>query len=215
LEQNNLMDAYHDVIWSGPVHEVLKQNLQAALADHSTARVTTADVAQIEEELLLRWHNAVCRVLMNIQQYRHGGGLLIVPSFPAIDLDVKSNLTYDRVPQALLGLVQHQLLERQTSETIARHCQNQQGDTLPCDLHFDAVAYQKKLDEHRAEVLGCVPFISSLSFRRCRESMVSLWPTRASWCMALVSSCEPIRSWPNSSSRATPWQPLDCCGRVR
>ncbi|MEO8495520.1 MAG: phage/plasmid primase, P4 family [Planctomycetota bacterium] len=163
LEQNNLVDEYHDVVWSGPLHEVLKQNLQAALADDPKARVATADVAQIEKELLVRWNNAVCRVLMNIQQYRHGGGLLIVPSFPASHLNIKYNLTYDRLPQALFGLVQHQLLKRQSTETIARHCKNQEGDTLPCDFHFDAVSYQKKLDEHRAEALGCVRFISSLS----------------------------------------------------
>jgi len=163
LEQNNLVDAYHDVIWCGPVHEVLKENLRAALADHPTVGVATADLAQLEKELLVRWHNAVCRILMNIQQYRHGGGLLIVPTFPGTDLNVKYNLTYDRLPQALLGLVQHQLLKRQTTETISQHCRNQQGDTLPCDFHFDAVAHQKKLDERRAEALGCVRFISSLS----------------------------------------------------
>ncbi len=163
LEQNNLVDEYHNVIWSGPVHEVLKQNLQAALADDPTAQVATPDVAQIEKELLIRWNNAVCRIMMNIQQYHHGGGLLIVPSFPASDLNIKYNLTYDRLPQALFGLVKHQLLKRQTAETIAQHCKNEQGDTLPCDFHFDAVAYQKKLDQHRAEALGCVRFISSLS----------------------------------------------------
>ncbi len=163
LEQNMLVDEYHDVLWDGPVHEVLKQNLQAALADHPTARIAMPDIAPLEKELLVRWNNAVCRVLMNIQQYRHGGGLLIVPSFPANDLDIKYSLTYDRMPQALFGLVQHQLLKRQSTETIAKHCKNQQGDMLPCDFHFDAVAYQKKLDEHRAEALGCVRFISSLS----------------------------------------------------
>ena len=27
----------------------------------------------------MRWINAICRILMNIQRYRHGGGLLITP----------------------------------------------------------------------------------------------------------------------------------------
>ncbi len=163
LEQNNLVDAYHDVIWSGPVHETLKQNLKSALSENSTWQSVAADIAQVEEELSIRWHNAVCRILMNIQQYRHGGGLLIVPSYPAPDLNVKYGLTYGRLPDALLSLVHHQLLKRQTSETIAQHCRNRQSDTLPCDFHFDAVAFQKKLDEHRAEALGSVRFISSLS----------------------------------------------------
>ena len=163
LEQSHLVDSYHDVIWSGPVHEALNRNLQSSLADQPTVRGTSPDVMLMEKELSIRWHNAVCRILMNIQQYRHGGGLLIVPDFPAPDLNVKYHLMYDRLPQALLGLVRYHLLKRQTSETIAKHCRHLQANTLPCDFHFDAVAYQKKLDEHRAEALGCVRFISSLS----------------------------------------------------
>lgn len=29
LEQNTLVEEYHDVLWSGPVHQLLKDNLQS------------------------------------------------------------------------------------------------------------------------------------------------------------------------------------------
>jgi hypothetical protein len=165
LEHNALIADFHDVLWTGPVHDLLKENLQATLDDNESlnSEIQVKDVTEIEHELLIRWQNAICRVLLNIQQYRHGGGLLIVPDCPAPDVNVKYPLLYDRLPTALLGLVQHQLLKKQTSSTIAQHCPNPSGDFLPCDYHFDAVKYQEKLDEYKNIALGCAKFLASLS----------------------------------------------------
>ena len=33
----------------------------------------------------MRWINSICRILMNIQHYRHGGGLLITPQMSLED----------------------------------------------------------------------------------------------------------------------------------
>jgi len=162
LEQNSLVAAYHDVLWHGPVHTRLKQNLGATLADtpaSSACGATLGDVAQVKDELLVRWQNAVCRLLLNIQQYGHGGGLLIVPRCPAEKVHVKYRLRYDRLPRALFGLAKHQLLKRQAADTIAQHCR-MPIDVLPCDIHFDAVGYQEKLDEHKTQrsvVSGSLP----------------------------------------------------------
>ncbi len=166
LEQNMLVEDYHDVLWTGPVHHLLKANLQATLDDSgcsSNGEALVADVAQVESELLIRWQNAVCRTLLSIQQYRHGGGLLIVPRHPALAVHVKYPLAYDRLPRALLGLAQHELLKRQTAEAIAHYCAKHSDEMLPCDHHFNAVDYQKKLESHKQEALGCVHFIASLS----------------------------------------------------
>lgn len=162
LEQHTLVADYHDVLWAGPVHRLLKDNLQTTLeGDVNNAQL--ADVEQAESELLVRWQNAVCRLLLGIQRYGHGGGLLIVPQCPANAVQVKYPLAYDRLPKALLGLAQYQLLKRQTADTIAQFCTNKSGESLPCDYHFSAVEYQKQLEAHKHEALGCVRFIASLS----------------------------------------------------
>ncbi len=166
LEQHNLVDQYHDALGAGPVHEALRTNLRAALADGlaaSNRNEQSPDAAPAENELLVRWQNAVCRTLMNIQRYRHGGGLLIVPACPAADVNVKYAIHYDRLPQSLVGLVQCQLLKHQTATNIAEHCRSRPGDVLPCEFHFDDVAHRKKLDEYKSEALGCERFIASLS----------------------------------------------------
>ena len=165
LEQHNLVTEYHDVLWEGPVHQRLKENLHSTLLDeHAAGRgsQSRAHVAQVKDELLVRWQNAICRVLFNIQQYGHGGGLLIVPRCPARDVHVKYEQTYDRMPRALFRLAQHQILKRQTADLIADHCQTP-SEMLPCSIHFDAVQYQRELDQLKNELLGCVRYIASLS----------------------------------------------------
>ena len=165
LEQHNLVAEYHDVLWEGPVHRRLRDNLNNTLLDSHASRdgnTTRAHWAQVQDELLVRWQNTICRVLFNIQQYGHGGGLLIVPSCPAPEVNVKYEQTYDRMPRALFRLAQHQILKRQTADAIADHCQTQ-SDMLPCSVHFDAVEYQRELDRLKNELLGCVRYIASLS----------------------------------------------------
>lgn len=165
LEQNNLVNDYYDVLWEGPIHRRLRDNLDATLLAKEASQngdAALAHIAQVKGELLVRWQNAICRILFNIQQYGHGGGLLIVPSYPVGDVHVKYGQTYDRLPRALFRLAQHQILKRQTAETIAAHC-NTDADTIPCEIHFDAVHSQNELDRLKNELLGCVHYIASLS----------------------------------------------------
>jgi hypothetical protein len=166
LEQHMLVQEYHDVLWSGPVHDLLRANLRDTLLSDAEAlgdEKHPAAFLHVEQELLVRWQNAICRTLLNIQQYRHGGGLLIVPRFPARNTNVKHRLRYDRLPQALLGFVQHQLLRQQSMRKINEYCKEPAGGLLPWDLHSEAMQVHQKLDEHKSEVLGCVRFIASLS----------------------------------------------------
>ncbi len=165
LEQNNLIKAFHDVLWEGPIHQRLRTNLHGNLVEaHSRNgdELAIAHIEQMKDELLVRWQNAICRVLLNIQQYGHGGGLLVVPKCPTADVNVKYEQTYDRLPRALFKLAQHQIAKRQLAETIASHC-NAQGDSLPCEVHFDAIQSQNELERLKRELLGCVRYIASLS----------------------------------------------------
>jgi hypothetical protein len=165
LEQGNLVAEYHDVLWEGPVHKRLKDNLQTTLLDKHALKNSTGALAlieQVQDELLVRWQNAICRILFNIQQYGHGGGLLIVPQTPADEINVKYEQTYDRLPKALFSLAEHQISKRQLADTIAAHCKSQ-GDTIPCEIHFDAAQQQMELDRLKNELLGCVRYIASLS----------------------------------------------------
>jgi hypothetical protein len=164
LEQNNLVTEYHDVLWQGPVHEQLRDALHTTLLDKQIGKDKGAleHVVQVKDELLVRWQNAICRILVNIQQYGHGGGLLIVPSTPTDKVDIKYAQTYDRLPKALFRLAEQQILKRQMADAVAAHCSTK-NDMLPCNIHYDAIRYQGELDRLKSELLGCVRYIASLS----------------------------------------------------
>ncbi len=165
LEQESLVTAYHDVLSEGPVWKRLKHNLRKTLSNNpavSPSRFGFEQMAEVEDELLVRRQNAVCRLVLNIQRYGHGGGLLIVPSCPAESVNVKYELYYDRLPKALVGLAEHQLLKRQALDNIARFCETP-SRVLPCEIHKRALEYERRFYEHTNEALGCGRFIASLS----------------------------------------------------
>ena len=165
MEQNQLIAEYHDVLWEGPVNRRLKENLHTTLIDinESTHDTTPPElITQVKDELLIRWHNAMCRMLFHIQQYGHGGGLLIAPQFPSPDVNIKYEQTYDRLPRTLFELAQHQIAKRQMTNNIAALCRSPH-DLIPYEIHSEVLEIEKQLERLKHELLGCVHFIASSS----------------------------------------------------
>lgn len=164
LEHSTLVKQYHDVIWSGPVHSLLKAQLAATYGRFAGTDCQGKCVDRVAEEgLSRRWLNAICRVLMHIQQYRHGGGLLIAPNASSPATNVKYEVHYDRLPRALVGLVQHDLGKGLLEREIGERCRDGQGKQIPSRLHEGWVAHRRQLEARKNEVLGCARFIASLS----------------------------------------------------
>ena len=165
LEHDTLVAQYHDVIWDGPIHEVLTAPFRAEfqrLAEEDALGAGT-DRGDIENRLLTRSLNAVCRILLNIQRYRHGGGLLISPEPSPRATNIKYRLHYDRLPKAISSLVSCELRKTQLQHEIVNHLRGKGRRSLPQTLHEDWEAQQRRLEAHRNEILGCVRFIASLS----------------------------------------------------
>ncbi len=159
LEQNTLVEEYHDVLWSGPVHDLLANCLRSYLVDTGSKTPEQVSPVDLEAELLMRWLNAICRILMNIQRYRHGGGLLITPQTTLDGLNVKYKIRYDRLLKALRRMVESQL---HPSHTRAEGEASNGRDVLPYAGRGD-VPWAWESREHKNEVLGAVRFIASLS----------------------------------------------------
>ena len=168
LEQNTLVQEYHDVLWSGPVHDLLVDCLRSYLTDASGETVDPAAGGELENELLMRWINSICRILMNIQHYRHGGGLLITPQGSLDGLNVKYKICYDRLLRSLRAMVESQLAYLSTAAPEAGA--GELADVLPYGGPA-ATALSRELGEHKNEVLGAIRFIASLS---CVDGFVLL-----------------------------------------
>ena len=169
LEQNTLVEEYHDVLWSGPVHDLLVGYLRSYLTTSGAEETQQASSPDLESEMLMRWINSICRILMNIQHYRHGGGLLITPQTSLDGLNVKYTIRYDRLLRALRSMVKSQMLYLSTGSPHGTP-PDQEPDVL---LYAEpaATALERELSEHKNEVLGAIRFIASLS---CVDGFVLL-----------------------------------------
>ena len=169
LEQHTLVEEYHDVLWSGPVHDLLVGYLRNYLAETGLKASEHVAPAEFEDELLMRWLNAICRILMSIQHYRHGGGLLITPEMTLDGLNVKYTIRYDRLLRSLRTMIESQFL----ASSIAAQgepASNGAQHLLPYAMRDSDLAH-RSLGEHKSEVLGAIRFIASLS---CVDGFVLL-----------------------------------------
>ncbi len=175
LEQNTLVEDYHDVLWAGPVHDLLVSYLRTYLVDTGSLTPPHIAPADLEAELLIRWINAICRILMSIQHYRHGGGLLITPQTALDGLNVKYSIRYDRLLKSLRAMVESQFSDSGAHAPPAERTLD--GGAGAQDVIYyeprGEEAVQRKLNEHKNEVLGAIRFIASLS---CVDGFVFLDP---------------------------------------
>lgn len=162
LAHDALVEAYHDVLWSGPVHQVLAGHLRCHL-DECRARdaALLSGDQLLEHELLLRWLNAISRMLLGVQHYRQGGGLLITNDGNPHTLSIKYRIQYDRLLAALVGMVQAHF---DYSQLLSRGQE-------PGRLGPSAAELQQELEQRKREVLGAARFIASLS---CVDGVVLL-----------------------------------------
>jgi hypothetical protein len=166
LEQDTLVQEYHDVLWTGPVHGLLEQQFRQYLAECGYATEGaggTTDYSPHRACLLVRWLNALCRILMSIQRYKHGGGVIISPDASQDGLNVKYRIRYERLPSSLLGIDQNEFFREQVVAKVAQSCKDRTRDVVSCALHYQQREFRKRFDERKSEVLGSTHFIASLS----------------------------------------------------
>ena len=132
LVQNALVEQCHNVLRSGPVREMLAEDLRGP-------------VAVLDHEILLRWLNAIGRILEGIRQYRRGGGLVVVADRSLPRMNVHYRMKYDRLLPALVALVS----ESRSQSLLG-------GAESPA-------AMARQIDRHKAEVLDAIRFIAALT----------------------------------------------------
>jgi hypothetical protein len=174
LSRDVLVESYYDVLWMGPVHGLLVTPVRQYLVDHCHELVEDGepfDPRQFERELLLRWINSIARILVNIQHYRHGGGMIIAPHISLENLLVKYRITYDRLLHSLWRLVHVQFRRGRAMDMVRDQVEEEDSldglrMSLPLlrDMHIE-------LEHRKNEILGTNRFIAALS---CVDGVVLL-----------------------------------------
>jgi hypothetical protein len=162
LAQDTLVTSQNDVFELGPIRERLFDGIErywdAVLRRiRALQPVDGDDVAYLGD----RWVGTLCRLLISIQRYRHGGALLIGTSRSG--LDVKYAIDYGRLSAALTNLGVATIVRARTADHISDVYLDKDKNSLPVDLYLDEAMAQDDADDLEQEITGCVRFISSLS----------------------------------------------------
>lgn len=107
------------------------------------------------------WISALCRVLIGIHKYQHGGAVLISNS--ASGLNPKYSLAYDRLADALFRSSVLSITHTSHSDTIHEKYLDKHVDEIPTDLYLNESVDGTALNDTNDELTGCVRFLASLS----------------------------------------------------
>ena len=164
LAQDRLVRRQNNVFWSGPISDRLspgiERYIQTVLTPFPKEEWEDSRPGYLPYTAEL-WISTLCRVLISIQRYGHGGALLITRSDS--DLDVKYPLDYSRLPKALINLGVSRLRARRAHfEILSEYIKKRRGD-VPRNWYFEQTISESREEDLQDEVTGCVRFISSLS----------------------------------------------------
>lgn len=175
LKHNVLISNYVDVFASGPVRELLGRHgsgYQEALRQHFTAELgadVLDDWAGYLENIIGR---SICRILLKMQDYQHGGAFLITPDTEA-GLSIKHRLSYDRLFRAIVSFIKFDIASFTHTETIMNEYIDVEQDTLPSYLYLQESVAETDKNETSDELKGAIMFVASLS---CIDGLVVLSP---------------------------------------
>jgi hypothetical protein len=114
-----------------------------------------------DESLEENWISALCRILIGIHKYRHGGAVLI--SDDAVGLNPKYSLQYNRLADALFRASVLSIKHTSYADIIQEQYLDEDVDEIPTSLYLDESVDGTALNDTNDELTGCVRFLASLS----------------------------------------------------
>ena len=174
LAQDSLSKQQSDVFWNGPVSGRLSgvQKYLAVIFNRLEPEQRTEWEDVWIGSLAEKWIGTLCRMLISIQRYRHGGALLLTPS--TANLDIKYRINYS-LPRALINLGVANIAARHARLQIVERLDTH-DDSIPSILYLDESVSDSQSEDLEDEITGCIRFISSLS---CVDGLILATPDLA------------------------------------
>lgn len=165
LRIDTLVPRSLDVLGGGPVRRALTAGIDAHVGE-VRARLAEDEYSLDDEgqDLLARhWIGALSRVLLRVQNYRHGGAVLITPLADDRVLRIKYRLPYTRLRQALTNRGVAAVASAIVDDEIVNEFMEPDREEMPVFLHVESSIQQSDLDEAASEVGGATRFVSLLT----------------------------------------------------
>ncbi|WP_187148465.1 putative sensor domain DACNV-containing protein [Geobacter metallireducens] len=109
------------------------------------------------------WVATLCRILLRMRGFHHGGALLMTPDTIYDGLNIKYNLQYDRLRTALVHRAVHQIQKDVAESEIIDILDDPEAETMPLVLHLDESISSDELNDSNSEIDGAIWFVSLLS----------------------------------------------------
>ena len=163
LRINHLIRKTVDVFSKGPIKDALEIGIIRHL--NSVKNKVDEDVYSDRdhwEKLLSKfWYASICRILLRIRSYKHGGAVLISAGRLERGLNVKYRILYTRLKDALVQRSVKLIETTYASDQIFEYLEK--DDDIPIDLYLDENVSETELNRIRSEIDGSLWFISLLS----------------------------------------------------
>jgi hypothetical protein len=159
LRVNRLVGARLAVFEKGPVWERLQPGLSVA-ATKLIRRLSAVGIP-LKSLPYYSWTTALCRLVLRIQNYKHGGALLITPDPGLGGLKVRYALRYARLRTA----IEDKLFFEELHDRAWRAAQKlwRKERPVPTPLYLDEGVSEDELGDARSELDGAIWFVSLLS----------------------------------------------------
>ena len=149
LKQNILIPRYLDVFTIGPISKMIKKNAESLKADLRNFLILhhpTEDFSDWEGFINSIWTQTLSRLLLKIQNYRHGGAILITDN--AQELDIKYHIKYERLMLAMVNYAKETInsyvAESKIEESLSTYAKTEVANEIKGAVSF--VASQSCVD---------------------------------------------------------------------
>ncbi|ADV83698.1 putative sensor domain DACNV-containing protein [Terriglobus saanensis] len=163
LKQDTLVKSQLRALQAGPVHTKLMKSVR--LFQRRVQKEVGNELYRERDHwpgsLEQNWISTLCRILIGIHKYQHGGAILISDS--ATGLNPKYSLSYSRLAEALFRSSVLSIRHTAYSDTIHRKYLDKGLEEIPTDLYLSESVDGTELNDTNDELTGCVRFLASLS----------------------------------------------------
>ncbi|WP_316739167.1 putative sensor domain DACNV-containing protein [Pedobacter aquatilis] len=203
LKQNVLVKRYLDVLTIGPISKIFRKNadfLKLALSEYIKLVHPGESFEDWEDFLDGLWIQTFSRLLLKIQNYQHGGAILIADD--SSDLDVKYRIHYERLKLSMVSHAKAAIDNYVSEASIAGDLDSGRRSVSKSLYRREAESlYHKKATAD--EIKGAISFIASQS---CVDGVILFDRTMVSNGFGAVLRAKkmPRKIYVSSTATATP-----------
>lgn len=163
LKVDTLVSRRVDVLRKGPIAEKLDSGINHHIENVIREASQCDDVLSWSGMFADHWITSLCRLLLRIQSYRHGGALIITPDMAFKHLNIKHCIEYTRLRDALCTRDVRCIEKCEADQIIHDGYMEPLAEEMPVGLYLDSIIAESDEDDARSELNGAIWFISLLS----------------------------------------------------